>query len=563
MTSGVGRAEASVAVRPEVVFLSELLEELTSGTLRIPRFQRPFVWRRDQMTDLLDSVYKQYPIGSLLVWETDEQVATLDRLGPFVFPAPQGKPVGYVLDGHQRLSTLAGALVPRGDHTAYEAGDDPNRWNLCWNMASQRFQHGMSEEEPSVLFPLTSLLDTLRFFAATDVARRAVSHSDPATANLYTAQVSEVARAFQHYRVPVIRMRQTELTEAVEIFARLNSKGQAMSADQMVSALMYRQGDGPSQFDLASQIDSLQERLAAQGFGDVDRTTILRAILANLDEDIYRTEWTRLARGRRDELLEKLRNGVSRAEASLDRALDFLKSEGVMIGRLLPYAMQLVVLSAFFDLQAQPTSGQLKLLRRWFWASSFSGWFGGANPSRVNSLVQEFRTIAQKVSSPKQLENFNLDSEASPFPATFDMRSSRTRVLLLVMLSLEPRAETGQLVDEPWREIAENGPGAVGYIFGETPKELSGHPANRMIRPPGAPRGVLNSWLRNIQVARAATLASHGIDSKATEALDSRDPARFIRARENYLVSCEHAFQKKVLVKISRGGIAAAAIDNE
>lgn len=563
MTSSAGRGDASVAVRPEVVFLSELLEELTSGSLRIPRFQRPFIWRRDQMTDLLDSVYKQYPIGSLLVWETGEQVATLDRLGPFVFPTARGKPVGYVLDGHQRLSTLAGALVPRENHSEYTEDDDPNRWNLCWNMQSQRFQHGSSGDEPGVLFPLTSLLDTIRFFSATDAARRAVAQDDPDIANLYTAQVSEVARAFQHYRVPVIRMRQTELTEAVEIFARLNSKGQAMSADQMVSALMYRQGDGPSQFDLASQIDALQEGLAAQGFSDVDRTTILRAILANLDEDIYRTEWTRLARGRREELFEKLRNGVSRAEASLDRAVDFLKSEGIMIGRLLPYAMQLVVLSAFFDLQAEPSSGHLNLLRRWFWVSSFSGWFGGANPSRVNSLVQEFRKIAENPLAPKRLENFNLDAEAAPFPATFDMRSSRTRVLLLVMLSLAPRAEDGSLVNEPWREIGENGPGAVGHIFGETPKALSGHSANRMIRPPGGPRGVLNSWLRNIAVDRAATLASHGVDEKSAEALDGRDPAGFIRAREKYLISCEHSFQRQVLVKLSKGGTAAAAIDNE
>jgi hypothetical protein len=65
------------------------------------------------MTDLLDSVYNQYPIGSLLVWETDESIATLDRLGPFVFPREAERPVGYLLDGHQRLATLAGALVPR------------------------------------------------------------------------------------------------------------------------------------------------------------------------------------------------------------------------------------------------------------------------------------------------------------------------------------------------------------------------------------------------------------------------------------------------------------------
>ena len=115
-----------VEVRPEVVFLSELLQELTRGRLRIPRFQRPFVWRRDQMTDLLDSVYKQYPIGSLLVWETAREIATLDRLGPFIFPDVADERVGYVLDGHQRLATLAGALVARDVGTTDPSDEDPD-----------------------------------------------------------------------------------------------------------------------------------------------------------------------------------------------------------------------------------------------------------------------------------------------------------------------------------------------------------------------------------------------------------------------------------------------------
>ena len=48
MTEPVNDSAAAVEVRPEVVFLYELLEQLTSGSLRIPRFQRPFVWRKDQ-----------------------------------------------------------------------------------------------------------------------------------------------------------------------------------------------------------------------------------------------------------------------------------------------------------------------------------------------------------------------------------------------------------------------------------------------------------------------------------------------------------------------------------
>ncbi|MHB1739204.1 MAG: hypothetical protein ACYCXA_06910 [Actinomycetes bacterium] len=240
------------------------------------------------------------------------------------------------------------------------------------------------------------------------------------------------------YRVPIIRMRQTGISEAVEIFARLNSKGRSMTADQMVSALTFRQGDQDVAFDLATEIDAMLERLGEQHFGDVDRSTILRAVLANLDEDTYRTDWTRMARDRKEALQERLAGTVERTNASVDLALEFLKRLGILTSRLLSYGLQLVLLGSFSDRCPSPTAQQLAVLARWFWVSSFSAWFGGANPSRITGLVGKFR--GRLVTDPfsRDLEIFDLDAEALPFPLNFDMRSARARTLLLVMLSNEP-----------------------------------------------------------------------------------------------------------------------------
>jgi hypothetical protein len=206
MTSS-GSSLSVVEVRLEVLFLFEVLEEFRDGKLRIPRFQRPFIWRRHQMTDLLDSVYKQYPIGNILVWDTDIPVATLPRLGPLIFPFPDRPPtanVGYVLDGHQRLSTLAGALMPRSNHTVAD-DDDPGRWNLVWNMDAEQFEHGISQDSPDVLFPLTALLDTLEFFHVIDVVRGSLAYNQ-SLADHRVSSVSQLAKAFQQYRVPVVRI---------------------------------------------------------------------------------------------------------------------------------------------------------------------------------------------------------------------------------------------------------------------------------------------------------------------------------------------------------------------
>jgi hypothetical protein len=515
------------------------------------------------MTDLLDSVYKQYPIGSLLVWETDVEVSTLDHLGPFVFPNIPDGPVGYLLDGHQRLATLAGALVPHRDHPVYRDEEDPGRWDLSWNMESARFQHGRAQDDPRSLFPLTSLLDTLLFLEAISRTREAL-RGQPQAAETYTSDVSQLARAFQHYRVPVVRIRQTGLSEAVEIFARLNSKGQAMSADQMVGALMYRQGGAKFRFDLASEIDQIEDQLAQRSFGDVDRTTILRCILANIDEDIYRTDWTRITGERREVLLPKLREGCSRASRSLDVAVDFLEDNGVHTSRLLPYMMQLVLLSSFFDRRRRPSIEQQEFLRRWFWVSSFAAWFGGANTSRVNSLVSEFRRAARENVAPKRLSYFDMNAESLPFPVAFDMRSARTRCLLLVMLSLRPRYPDGSLIQDPWRAIAEKGPGGVGHIVDNPPRELVGNPANRMIRPPGAAKGVLSTWIRNeLGHSDESILMSHGLDKRSTARLLGGDLGGFIRMREQLLIRIEREFQESVGVASSSEAVGNAPVDTE
>jgi len=514
------------------------------------------------MTDLLDSVHKQYPIGSLLVWETDRPVATLDRLGPFRFPRLEG-PVGYLLDGHQRLSTLAGALTSREDYEEIADDSDPGRWSLAYNVTADRFQHtGGAASDASHLFPMTALLDTRRFFNEVDRLRTQFPTRE---AEMYTDQVTTVARAFQHYRVPVIRIRQTGASEAVEIFARLNSKGQAMSADQMVSALMYRDPTGDDGFDLAVEIDDTLENVGSLGFPDVERTAVLRAVLANLGEDIYRTDWTRLTAARREEMLPRMQNAANRSRSSLEMGIEFLRERAMIhTDRLLPYSMQLVVLSAFFDGVETATCEQLAFLERWFWVSSFSGWFGGTNPSRVNSLVVEFRKAVATTPEPVRLENFAMDEVALPYPTSFDMRSARTRALLSVMLALGPRNEEGGLVPEPWQLLAQRGPSAIGHVIANPPRGVAGNPANRMLRPPGQDTGSLRPWIERMTRAEAwPVLESYGVPLVAARALADGDVTVFVQGRAEFLRAAEAQFQADKGVRASGSAPASAPVDTE
>ena len=53
-----------------------LIERVSSGDIRIPAFQREFVWEPDQVAFLIDSIYKNFPIGTVVFWQTDERLKT-------------------------------------------------------------------------------------------------------------------------------------------------------------------------------------------------------------------------------------------------------------------------------------------------------------------------------------------------------------------------------------------------------------------------------------------------------------------------------------------------------
>ncbi|MBF0401399.1 MAG: DUF262 domain-containing protein, partial [Magnetococcales bacterium] len=531
-------------VKPEIVFVFDLIRQVEAGRIRIPSFQRFFVWDREEMLDLLDSIRNQYPIGSLLLWTTDRSITSREWVGPVHVLHKGVGTFSYILDGQQRLTTLVGTLrVPREGEP--DVGDsDPGRWRVYFNAEKEMFEYlqGKAEAPQGWHFPVWKLMDTVAFL---EEGKR-IMHEGGEKGQHYMIKVQELARTFQSYKLPIINISNTELSQAVTIFSRLNAKGRAITTDEMVSALTYSESDSEGAgFHLSGQIDGLIEKIAAHGFGGMDRTIILRAFLAAIDEDIYRTDWTRMAEDKKLKMQSRFIDVMAKTGDALVDAIQFLHTLGVYTDRLLPYAMQLVVLSAFFFACAKPTPEQKKFLCRWFWISSFSGWFGSGNPSRVAAMVREFKTSIATNPAPSMLESMGFGMPAQPFPQSFDIRSARTRTLMLVLLAQHPQASNGKAIAEPWRWIAERGSAAFGYIFSELNQGSKSSPANRIFRQPGGAALYGKDWLKKLQTLdpakRRAILSSHAIPEHAFPDLLQGQRVAFLRARENYMVQLEKA----------------------
>ena len=397
--------EKHTEVVPEVVFLGKLVERVADGRIRVPKFQRAFVWNQPDLSALLDSVRRGFPIGSILVWDTEKGIQSTPRIGPLkIRPGPEGS-VGYLLDGQQRVSTLAGTLRLTDDMDPIVHQVD---WRVYYDLDEQVFieQRKLARDSDPRYFPVRSLLNTAGYIEA---CRRILDQvDDERRAQRWLEEADRLSSAFRDYQLPVIHIREADLESAVTVFARLNRTGRKMAADELVSALTFQEGE----FHLASMLNGFKAELKTKGFGSLDRVFLLRSVLAALELDIYAKDWADLMV--KPEVREKLPEGFKAATQGIRLALGMLQGLGVTSDRLLPYGLQLVLLGEFHRICPRPTAETLELLQRWFWVTSFTGWFGGVNTAQAKRALDEIRGLAKG-----QSETFiavDFDMPAQPFP---------------------------------------------------------------------------------------------------------------------------------------------------
>jgi hypothetical protein len=524
----VNTTNEGIRVKSSIESLRGLIDDVKAGNLRLPAFQRSFTWRNDQMVDLFDSVAQGYPIGSLFLWNTMGDHVTSDHIGPFGQPGRKsGAPVSLVIDGQHRLVTLVGVLLAGAD------ADD--RWRLYYDPRAERFCHAPPGRQPDPSWVrVANLLNTL---GVLQESRRLLA-IDPAAATTWVNRIERVARAIAEYQIPVIGY-SGDLNSAVEVFARLNQKGKTMGPDELLSALTYRETDG-EHFRLADQIDSILEDIEATAFGSINRTFVLRAILAAADLDIYSRDWSGVAKEfQHSHQASKtlLKDAVNEARRGLLAAVDFLQSEKILSIRHLSYGMQLVALSAFLGIKSLPNPRQRATLSRMLWVSSFTAWFGP--PAQERALVRELRSLARNDDDFQLLGSIDLDAPALPIPSHIDRRSARVRALINVLIAQNPRRPDGTQLEMIFVSVADT---QTRRIYTHGPKDLVASPANRVIAVT-SDGGAARSWLCKIHPEhRDHVLRSLGIPAAAFALLESNDAEGFLQARHQYLDQLEREF---------------------
>ena len=116
--------------------ISTILDQIDLGAMALPEFQRGYVWSRNQVRELMASLYRRHPVGSLLVWVTKTETATTRGDGEL-----QAGTVKLLLDGQQRITSLYGII--RGKAPKFFDGNSDSFTGLYFNLEDEEFQFYM------------------------------------------------------------------------------------------------------------------------------------------------------------------------------------------------------------------------------------------------------------------------------------------------------------------------------------------------------------------------------------------------------------------------------------
>lgn len=358
--------------KPTPERILQLASRVLEGDIILPEFQRPFVWKRRQILELMDSIYRNYPIGSLLVWESTQKLASKRSIADLQVGERSAKyPVNYLLDGQQRLSAICGAIY-------WNPTNPRSVWNVIFDLKTGKFHHSdQLDGHPVHQIPLRRLADAPEFY------RRL----GPIDDSVMKDRADLLFTRFLQYQVPLVTLGDMSIDDVAPVFERINSTGTRLTIYDLMRAATWS-----PDFDLGNTVDDLKATLVPKRFDSLDNKTFLRTLGAAAGGDFSAQSIDALRELDKDSLSA----AANAMKAASLRAADFLATQiSAPRAEALPYANQFAVLCEVFRVLPHPNSAQLSEITRWFWLTTLSGYFSGWDSGQMTQDTRQIRAFAE------------------------------------------------------------------------------------------------------------------------------------------------------------------------
>lgn len=360
---------------PQTKTFSSLIAEIEKGQIKIPQFQRDFVWTIQKSAGLIDSIIKGYPIGTFIFWKTKDRLRSVRNIGNQVLPDPEaGESVDYVLDGQQRLTSLYaclnGSSIEREDR---QKNDDFSQ--IYINLKSKEDEKIVTTEIEEDNNSYISILD--------------LRAGDFTFLGSYPSEYHEKLKLYKNriesYQYSIIQVKDASIDIATEIFTRINVGGKHLSLFEIMVAKTF---DNEKDFDLSEKYKQLIENLKPLNYETISDATVLQVVSMIISGECKRQVILKLDK----------RQFIDTWDAAIDaieRAIEYFKSYyRIPVSQLLPYNALVVPFAYFFfHHKDKPTGAQQKYLQDFFWRCSLSGRYSFAVESKIAQDIKRIDSI--------------------------------------------------------------------------------------------------------------------------------------------------------------------------
>lgn len=354
--------------------LGIILNQVDTGTILLPEFQRGYVWNRDQVRGLMRSLYQGHPVGSFLIWETE--AGTTSTRGS----SRAGGVAHLLLDGQQRITSLYGVI--RGKAPSFFEGDASTFLNLRFNVENESFEF----YAPAKMSDDPLWIDVSELFTKGLEKQFQKLEQKPEIMIKFGTYVGRVARLYglldRDFHSETITGTEKTVDIVVDIFNRVNSGGTKLSKGDLALAKICAEW-GEARAEMRKEL----ENWASAGFSfsldwllrNVNAVTTGRAQFSAL-EDVSDKEFRRTLRAS----VKYIGNFLDQVGGRLG-----LDHDRVLMGR---YAVPVV--SRLLHLQGGQFADAAQTDRILFWYIH-SGLWGRFAGSTETILAQDFDTVEQ------------------------------------------------------------------------------------------------------------------------------------------------------------------------
>jgi hypothetical protein len=349
--------------------ISTILDHIDNGHMALPEFQRGYVWNRDQVRGLFDSLYRRHPVGGLLVWATESKTAAHRGDGALAAGV-----VKLLLDGQQRMTSLYG--VVRGHPPKFFDGNVQAFTGLSFHLDTESFafyQPVKMKDDP-LWIDVTALMQKGTAGLGGFVSRLTADPLLAPKVGDYVGRLSKLLGIVEiDLHIEEVTGTDKTLDIVVDIFNRVNSGGTKLSKGDLALAKIC--ADWPAARDTMKA--KIKEWAAAGYHFNLD--WLLRSVNTALTGE---AKFQFL----HDKSAEDIQDGLKRATKHVDHCLNMiggrlgLDHDQVLFGR---FAIPVMV--RYLDQRSGPMNEQERdKLLFWFVQAGMWGRFSGSTESFID-----------------------------------------------------------------------------------------------------------------------------------------------------------------------------------